>query len=368
MALPIDSILTAYREAEREGIIKIPPYVAREFAPVTFDEFGFQSRLHSIGELWKFADSQQEFRFEKNLNELLNGGLTESEFDLLKHVTGEVVKLTSEMGRPIVARNAITRAFIVSRAVRALRGNGPPLRILEIGPGSGYVGAFCGLEGNVVYSMDITESLYLWQHKLYSTLFKSSFIDLAFDVILKKDKSFVHVPWWVWADWKREILPQFDLVTVNHAVNEISPKGFMYLMKKITSGGAKRMVIESWGGGKHAANYQTLAQYGGRLIHQDVSGLKGYIPVAIVDLNGSQNSPSPTPVVIKDGIIKPIGFRDYFHSRLISKFSENLVTPPIKVVRDQIYDFYGQMSKNANLLTLDEEFGLYIGSEKHFIK
>lgn len=102
-----------YDEYESEAIRKLPPYLVREFIPLTFHNYGFQTRIKASDELWKFADSMQEFRFESNLNNLLGGGFTKTEFELVQQITELTVSFTERLGSPVVGRNALTRTSCV---------------------------------------------------------------------------------------------------------------------------------------------------------------------------------------------------------------------------------------------------------------
>ena len=163
-------MMSDYKRKENEAIKKFSPYILREFHPVTFNRFGFQTSINDQRELWKFSDSQHEFRFNDNLS-LLGGGLTLSEFSQLKFITHKVIDFTNQFGKPVTGRNAITRSLITMRALNAIQKlpkyHGKNLRVLEIGPGSGYLGVLCRLNNIEYHATDITESLYLHQHYLW---------------------------------------------------------------------------------------------------------------------------------------------------------------------------------------------------------
>ena len=398
-----DNYLTPqrYDQLEDEAIRRYSPYLVREFIPITFSEYGFQSRIKHVDELWKFADSQQEFRYNSNISELLGGGITKEEFEFVKKITNFTVNFTENFGKPIVGRNALTRALVVFRAICALSEKGKKPRILEIGPGSGYLAMLCRLKGFAYYSTDVTQSLYLFQNNYWNFCFPEQLHECLDDHIPVAD--FVHIPWWVWANNKVP-LPSFDFVTINHAVNEISPKGFMYAMRRISESLTGSMLIEGWGGGRFESNFLTLSNFGAEFKHQQFSTAGGYMPLAVLNIQtfsaercsveikqdstiGVKQESTinflrrhlPSPI---KSFLRAIGITriyslflrhrqtqkiKYFYRSHLSDFSNKLRVPKNDVFADQLQDFYNKYRGHAELITPDEEFGDYIGSRAHLI-
>ncbi len=382
-----------YKEKEHSAIGKFPIYLVREFVPVTFERFGFQTTIADLKDLWKFADSQQEFRYEENIN-LLGGGLTSEEFRLLNDVTSKVIKYTTEMQHPIVGRNALTRSFLPLRGIESIANSRNlslrDLRVLEIGPGSGYLGLLCRLKGIKYYAVEITQSFYFHQHYFWkSCLDEADLYECLDDEI--PDKDFVHIPWWTWANINIQ-LPNFDVIIINHAVNEISSKGFRFLMRRLSDsfkGGY--LLVESWGGGDYRENYKTLLASGVNLLHQTTDSNDGYTPVSVMNFmpiskrvtSRSIESRSLAYKVFKTMLPryfkKKILFllnsfcefenmrsiNNFYTSKVVTHFSAALVLPRVEIRKAELDTFYEILSSQSDLYTEDEKFGHYINSTWH---
>ena len=110
--------------------------------------------------------------------------------------------------------------------------------ILEIGPGSGYLGAMLFLEGYPYAATEITQGFYIFQSGLWSHLASSGFRELALEdgVFADIDEltagSMVHIPWWDFFNSQyRDIRAVVDVVTPNHVLCEMHPHALMYLLR-----------------------------------------------------------------------------------------------------------------------------------------
>jgi hypothetical protein len=384
-------MISEYKRKENEAVKKFSPYILREFHPVTFNRFGFQTSINDINELWKFSDSQQEFRFNDNLS-LLGGGLTSSEFSQLKFITRKVIDFTNQFGKPVTGRNAITRSLITMRALNALQKlpkfHGKNIKVLEIGPGSGYLGVLCRLNNIEYHATDITESLYLHQHYLWKFVLENDELIECLENSILDDK-FCHIPWWTWADYQIK-LPIYDVVIINHAVNEISVKGFKFILNRLKdSMNEAFLVVEGWGGGNYHENINTLINNAGaRILHKVADTKDNYIPVSLLNFDShklkSINSYHnfffeliiphyrkfcPTTLKLIFNNFKNFNYEKkiykFYSSNITSEFSKNMKYEPITVKTKEIEHFYKNLSSLTSLYTDDEKFGIFIGSTAH---
>jgi hypothetical protein len=292
----IDTFIQQYNNHQIDSIEKFPPYVVREFTPLTFLSVNtsYRTEIKKSTELWKFADCMQETRYEENL-QLLGGALSQREFDLSQEIVLKVLGLTLEIGNPVVVKNSLTRALLHLRCIKAIakfKGKQlDQLKILEIGPGSGYLGLICNLENINYYGLEITQSLYVYQHFLWSNLGSK----ILKECFLPEDvsrESFAHIPWWTFVDEKL-ILPKFDIVVMNHVVNEISPMGFRFeIQRLLDSFDQGILMVEKWGGGLYSENCEYLDNIGVSFLHQSHVSNSKYLPVSILKFPKSNSSDS----------------------------------------------------------------------------
>lgn len=248
--------VSEYDLAEQKAISELPNRVIEAFHPVLFQEVGYPTRVRNEAELWKYVDVMHDLRFEKDYSDLL-GGLTENEFALLKKLSEQICGFSDiNFKQKIVARSSVLRSMNVLRHIRYLFGNERP-RVFEIGPGCGYLGAMLLLDGSPYASTDITQSLYMYQNKFWNFISDGGVIDLAGegkggalpDIPVGGS---IHVPWWEFVKLRPESVPQFDMVTCNHALAEMHHDSLRFSIKLAASflrtpGKKKAFVFEGWG-------------------------------------------------------------------------------------------------------------------------
>jgi len=132
--------IAEYEHLEQEAIKKFSNRIIEAFQPVTFQELGYPVRITTEADLFKYIDVMHETRFENDFFHLL-GNLTKNEFELLQKVNKLICSFSeSKFGIKSIARGSVLRSINLLRHIRYLYGNARP-RILEIGPGCGYLGA-----------------------------------------------------------------------------------------------------------------------------------------------------------------------------------------------------------------------------------
>ena len=95
-----------------------------------------------------------------------------------------------------------------------------PLKILEIGPGSGYLGTLLANDGHQYFAMDAAQAFYLYQKKLWSDIYGSDYFDYSESSSRPENAKITHIPWWRFANLSIP-LPEVDIVTINHALAEM---------------------------------------------------------------------------------------------------------------------------------------------------
>ena len=95
-----------------------------------------------------------------------------------------------------------------------------PLKILEIGPGSGYLGLLLANAGHQYFAMDAAQAFYLYQKKLWSDIYGSDYFDYSESSSRPENARVTHIPWWRFANLSIP-LPEVDIITINHALAEM---------------------------------------------------------------------------------------------------------------------------------------------------
>lgn len=252
-----ERMVSAYDAAERNALSRLSNRAIEAASTVAFDHTGYPTRIRSESELWRYADVMQDGRARATFDQL--GGLTEHEFKLLRRLTDRVASITKlRCHKRIVPKDAPMRAVLAYRQITAFYPaadreackRGPS--VFEVGPGSGYLGAMLDLDGHDYRSTDITQAFHLWQR------------------IMVGDRQ---MPWWEWMDIERADFP-VDVITVNHALNEMQPRALQYLIVRAERmlGTRGALFVESWGAEYHRSTAQTASLFDKRGWHASVQG------------------------------------------------------------------------------------------------
>ena len=130
------------------------------------------------------------------------------------------------------------------------RPNDDPLRILEIGPGSGYLGLLLANDEHQYFAMDAAQAFYLYQKKLWSDIYGADYFDYSESSSRLDTAKVTHIPWWQFANLSIPI-PDVDVVTINHALTEMHPQAVKTIFARLYSAWGdndKKLVLaESWG-------------------------------------------------------------------------------------------------------------------------
>jgi hypothetical protein len=245
--------------------------------PYIFQNQGFPVRADSCLDLAQILDTMQEGRFDYYMKEL--GGFTEEDTRFFVRVCLDYVDFYCsffQRSRVVVPLSTLISHFVLYKKLLGYRAGFT--RLLEIGPGCGYLSFFLrnhdGLED---YSqIESTESFYLLQSHINSHVFGSRFAEHALSRhALDDHASYVsklnwhnpfhyeeqkvisvesnpvcnHYPWWQIGAAANK---RYDIVTSNANLNEFSREAlFQYLSlirDVLADDGA--IVAQCLGGGK----------------------------------------------------------------------------------------------------------------------
>jgi len=257
-----------YNSYEREAIHQLPNRVIEAFQPTEFYNTGYPTRIEKEKELWKYIDVMQIKRYERNINNEL-GGLSEEEFRIYQEVTEKISAFTQKFfNESFVARNSVSRSFIVYRAIRQIYKGYKPT-VYEIGPGCGYLGALIIQEGWKYYAMDNTQAFYLYQNHLWNHFTNNNLCEALGTLSNYRSSNTVHIPWWNF--FLHDNPENIDLITCNHMLIEMNPIALKYTVRKMRdllkenkdkqSEYPKLVVFESFGGGTTNTTANVLKEF-----------------------------------------------------------------------------------------------------------
>jgi hypothetical protein len=387
-----------YNSYEREAIHQLPNRVIEAFQPTEFYNTGYPTRIEKEKELWKYIDVMQIKRYERNINNEL-GGLSEEEFRIYQEVTEKISVFTQKYFNELfVARNSVSRSFIVYRAIRQIYKGYKPT-VYEIGPGCGYLGALIIQEGWKYYAMDNTQAFYLYQNHLWNHFTNNNLCEALGKTSDYRTSNAVHIPWWNF--FLHNNPENIDLITCNHMLIEMNPIALKYTVRKMRdilkenkdkqSKYPKLVVFEHWGGGTtntRANVFKEFMDVGFRLIYHGSFTDNIEAPITVFALKDNYLADSfyvpPHPLIqaIKDRSVRSLirylinklkgeSEKNYEPPSPADNFKQNsyisnlLKIPPINVDIDQINQFYRSVNKGiSTLYTKDEEFYDYI-DQKH---
>ncbi len=300
-----------YARAQERAVRKFPLPLIASFQPVFFDDAGYQTRVTDEADLWKYIDSMSTPRTAYELSRP-GGMLTEEEFGWCRVLATDVM----EYGQRFYSRSSHSayttiRAAYLTRHLRYLYGS-RPVRVLEVGPGNGFLGAMLLREGYAYAATDISQGLYLHQNRLWNFVTGGRVQDLA-----RADASpalveggALHIPWWEYVAITPDSFPEFDVVTCNHAICEFSPPSLRFTLQLARqllrgTGGIKLFMIEGWGNlTRNWPRTVTKAFYdaGFILVHNDpdLYGITAFAPEGTESAKGGTDQPFATREVVRE--------------------------------------------------------------------
>ena len=223
-------LVTRYNDAELRGRATVSNRAIEAFALELWNTLGYPFRISSEKELWRYHDSMQDGRFEQNLRLISD---SEHDFDLVTKTAKQILGF-SEQCLPFrsCGKHALTRSLYQFQLIIKNRPHDGKLKILEIGPGSGYLGILLANDGHEYFAMDAAQAFYLYQKRIWSHIFQDDYFDYSDSSSRPKNAKIIHLPWWQFADLS-VALPEIDIVTVNHALAEMHENAVKLIFSRL---------------------------------------------------------------------------------------------------------------------------------------
>ena len=275
----IDISITEYDRAEVDALSRFGNTVIQAFKPSLFDSIGYPSRILSHKELWRYHDMMKDGQFENLLHAIKT--LSASEFDLVKNSSEKIAEFgITYLGVSGTGKKALLASLNYLRLIedRIGESNLEGLKILEIGPGCGYLGLLAWQKGYRYSAIENSQACYLYQKNLWKSIVGDSYEELSNNGTLTKPK-LSHVSWWTAANLFIN-LPDFDVVVCNHALQEMNNKALIFYLRRIRDEWVRRsvdngLVIAQGLGHKHSKDvFVTFKRCGFELIENSESGNK----------------------------------------------------------------------------------------------
>lgn len=233
-----------YAQAELDAIAKLSAEIVAAFKPVAFDSYGKQwsKRVDSLDQLWPWVDAMhsQTERIWKNL-----GGLTGNELAAIDTVAKIATERSHLIGCRRRPRDALLQAVIPWRYVRTLMPT--KATVMELGPGSGYLGALLVMDGYDYCGIEITQPFWLWQRAFWGHWNLQP-----------------NAPWWHYA---RDLGKGADLIVACHMLNEMSTAALKMLILQAEC----PILVEGWGSQGVRRREDSMAMFVGQ--HWSITNL-----------------------------------------------------------------------------------------------
>jgi SAM-dependent methyltransferase len=215
------------------------------FTPVTFGANGYPSTVTREAQLIRYADPMKE-HLSRNLSDRdqflrlysLRTRFTADEAKLIIAIRERVARLCeARYGRRVVPINSAVCAMGLFRVLSAIANCYPnlkrPLSVLEVGPGSGYLGSLLIDAGFQYAASDSTQAFYLWQNRLFAAAAGDEVVEQALVPIgaAAPVGRITHIPWWHFVTRAFDMSLDVDVVVCEQALCEMHAWAMRYTLR-----------------------------------------------------------------------------------------------------------------------------------------
>jgi hypothetical protein len=338
----INKIFSIYNYNEKLALKEFSNFKLRAFHPNTFQYYNFPIFLNSPEEVFKYLDTMQENRINKNYFYDLGGYLLEDEMKAIENIATRVssyAKFFKKRTVPIGIGHMISSISTIRSLIAISKQKKKKLKVIEIGPGSGMLGLLANWFNINYTSFDVTNAFAIQICSLYRFLFDKDFVDLSSIPYLgnlerekkaakksrsnieylkekiQEDNKMTFVPWWHFLNEENIPLPRYDVVIMNHCFFEIKETANRYILKRLNQNDEKQLVLCSYWGDTVSNNYSDISAYKLELefgISQEkiISSNDIYIPKTIHLFSYKNNHKFRNLEFFEKNIDKRLGFEE----------------------------------------------------------
>lgn len=218
-----------YNQNEIKGKIGLSNRFIRAFRAGAFEIGGFPTVVFNEQELVRYIDSQHGECYEKYYFELCEG-LSQDEYYSVLNITEKIYNYTVNIyDKEFLVKAPVLDAIYCKRLIMAAIEKTDDICVMEIGAGSGILGAIL-LADNLKYiCTDVTQAFYLMQNRLLS-VFCDGIDEYAYAEERIPNARCIHIPYWkLWDIRNKE--GQVDVFTCNHALLEMHTNAVRFYLK-----------------------------------------------------------------------------------------------------------------------------------------
>ena len=259
--------IEAYNIAERNASWKLGSRASQAYSPATFEDLNYPVRVAEESQLLRYVDTMHETSDGKYFDKT-KYQYSQTEGKAISQVAQTVALMTkhnfSKCIRPWMAPFGAVPAFRIIEAFKTLT-DSKNLRVLEIGPGSGYLGALLSTRGFSYSAMDNTQGFYMWQNRLFQAIAPNEFSDWATlnEPLKNWDARVNHFTWWQWATLNESTALRSDIVVCDHAMGEFHPIALRHalrLIRIILQGDGPKLFFFTSPGREHYSDINTIGR------------------------------------------------------------------------------------------------------------
>lgn len=224
-----------YNCEEKLALKYLPNRMIQAAQCYIFNQTGYPSYVEDDTSLYKFADAMHELRAEETFNNILGGGINETEFLICSTIQKKVFTLSKEnYKKAVIPFSSLLRALNVYRFIEIISLY-QKCSILEIGPGSGYLGGYLLCKGYEYIATDNSQAFYLFQNHLFNSINNGNISEAVgdsnyFEGYKKSNIKALHIPWWEFFSLREKTNLKFKIITCNHGLAEMHGLARSYLL------------------------------------------------------------------------------------------------------------------------------------------
>lgn len=249
-------MIARYNAAEQAGRRVVPNVAIAAYSPEVFQLIGYPHRILDARELWRYHDVMQDGRLGENLR--LIGDEMDLKYEVIENAADAIMSFSElSFGFRSAGKDMFSRAiYQYSLIEKTLREVPKPWKILEVGPGCGYLGVLLGMSGHSYIALEASQAFWIYQNALFESVFGLDYTNGLSD---EKESRIRHLPWWKFCAESFE-LPKLTACTANHMLAEMNASALLHLSRKLAGSQSDgfKIIAEDLGLCRYNEEHETL--------------------------------------------------------------------------------------------------------------